>query len=179
MTLRLLGLTLCLLLASACGNLEFIDKNDNTGGNTGGNDNTSQIDGEQGRVVQVIDGDTIDVELEGETYRVRYVGVNTPERDETCYAEATAANRRLVEGKTVTLVLDTSETDRYDRLLRYIYVGNTFVNRELLVQGYAEAVLYQPDDQYFNAFHDLEVQAAQAGRGCHPTGIFNDGSDTR
>jgi endonuclease YncB( thermonuclease family) len=176
MKLRLIGLLVCLCAAAGCGNLELIDNNSNNN-NSGGN--IDIVDGEQGRVVQVIDGDTIDVELEGETYRVRYVGVNTPERDETCYAEAVKANRRLVQGKTVTLVMDTSETDRYDRLLRYIYVSNTFVNRELVVQGYAESVLYEPDRQHFNEFRDLEDDAARAGRGCHPTGIFNDGSDTR
>lgn len=139
----------------------------------------SRTSAETGRVVRVIDGDTIDVMLHGEEVRVRYVGMNTPERDEPCYADAVAANKALVEGKTVTLVKDTSDTDRYDRLLRYIYVGSTFVNRELVIQGYAEAVLYQPDDQYFDDFSSLERQAARANRGCHPTGIFDDGSDTR
>lgn len=147
----------------------------------GGSDSTSSgtISGETGRVVDVIDGDTIDVMLDGEEVRVRYVGVNTPERDEPCYADAVAANRALVEGKTVTLVKDTSDTDRFDRLLRYIYVGDTFVNRDLVIQGYAEAVLYRPDDQYFSEFSDLEQQSARAGRGCHPSGIFDDGNDER
>lgn len=145
----------------------------------GSRDSGGSMSGESGRVVRVIDGDTIDVNLDGAEVRVRYVGVNTPERDEPCYADAVAANRALVEGKTVTLVKDTSDTDRFDRLLRYIYVGDTFVNRELVIQGYAEAVLYQPDDQYFNEFSNLERQSARADRGCHPSGIFDDGSETR
>lgn len=136
-------------------------------------------DSDTARVIRVIDGDTIDVSINGAEYRVRYVGVNTPERGEPCYSEATAANANMVLNQTVRLVKDTSDTDRYDRLLRYIYVGDTFVNRELVAQGYAEAVLYQPDDQYFDTFANLERDAAQAGRGCHPTGIFNDGSTTR
>lgn len=133
---------------------------------------------EVGRVVSVIDGDTIDVNINGEVFRVRYVGVNTPERDEACYRDATNANKGLVEGQTVSLVKDKSDTDRFGRLLRYVYAGNTFVNRELVVQGYAEAVLYQPDDAFWSEFVDLEREAARASRGCHPTGIFNDG-DTR
>jgi endonuclease YncB( thermonuclease family) len=137
------------------------------------------ITGESARVVGVIDGDTIDVSINGTEYRVRYVGVNTPERGESCYQEAVDANRNLVNGQTVTLVRDTSDTDRYDRLLRYIYVGNTLVNEELVRNGYAEAVLYAPDDEFYNAFLDLERQARQRNIGCHPTGIFNDGSDTR
>ena len=53
--------------------------------------------GETAQVTNVIDGDTIDVLLNGEEVRVRYVGVNTPERDEICYSEAMEANRALVE----------------------------------------------------------------------------------
>ncbi len=134
---------------------------------------------ETGRVVQVIDGDTIDVEVNGDRVRVRYLGVNTPERDEACYSEATAANRSLVNGQTVALYKDKSETDRFGRLLRYVFVGDVFVNRELIVQGYAESVLYEPDRAYFEEFAALEREAARAGRGCHPTGIFNDGTQTR
>jgi micrococcal nuclease len=136
-------------------------------------------DSETGRVMQVIDGDTIDVSINGESMRVRYVGVNTPERDETCYADAWAANRAMVEGQTVRLVRDTSNTDRFDRLLRYVYVGNTFVNEELIRSGHAEVVLYAPDDQHYDEFRQLEGEAARSGRGCHPSGIFEDGSDQR
>jgi endonuclease YncB( thermonuclease family) len=143
--------------------------------NTGG----AAIDGTRATVVRVIDGDTIDVRINGQEDRVRYVGVNTPERDEACYAEATAANRALVEGREVILVRDTSDRDRFDRLLRYIYVGNVFVNAALVEQGWAEAVLYQPDDREYSRFLALEREAANNRRGCHPTGIFDDGSDTR
>jgi endonuclease YncB( thermonuclease family) len=130
-------------------------------------------------VVRVIDGDTIDVQRGEVTYRVRYVGVNTPENDEVCYEDAAEANRLLVDGQQVRLERDESNTDRYGRLLRYVYAGNTFVNEALVRDGYAEAVLYEPDDQFYDHFLDLEIEAANAGRGCHPTGIFDDGSDTR
>lgn len=136
-------------------------------------------DGEIGRVLSVIDGDTIDVDLDGETVRVRYVGVNTPERDEVCYSDATRANRALVERQTVRLVADVSDTDRFGRLLRYVYVGDTFVNRQLIADGWGEAVRYDPDVRFYDQFVQLESEAERAGRGCHPTGIFNDGSTTR
>ena len=139
----------------------------------------NELEGEIGVVYRVIDGDTIDVLMDGTTYRVRYVGVNTPERDETCYSSATQANAGMVEGQTVRMVADESDTDRFGRLLRYIYVGNTFVNEELVKQGYAEAVLYQPDDLHYNNFLAFERQAARNALGCHPTGIFDDGSSTR
>lgn len=140
---------------------------------------TGPANGETANVVDIIDGDTIDVMLNGERFRVRYIGMNTPERDESCYAEATAANAALVRGKTITMVKDQSETDVYDRLLRYIYVGDTFVNAELVREGYAEAALYEPDHAHYNEFLNLERQARNANIGCHPTGIFDDGSDTR
>lgn len=131
--------------------------------------------GETATVNFVVDGDTIDVTLNGQRYRVRYVGINTPESDEVCYREATNANAALVNGKTVTLVKDTSNTDRFDRLLRYVYVDGIFVNAQLVAQGWAEVVSYPPDTAYFETFKSLEIAAAQAGLGCHPTGIFNDG----
>jgi endonuclease YncB( thermonuclease family) len=127
---------------------------------TGGADIPS---GETARVVAVIDGDTIDVDLNGQTVRVRYVGVNTPERDEVCYRQAVEANRILVSGKTVTLVRDVSETDRFGRLLRYVYADGIFVNRALVEQGYAEVVLYRPDGAHFETFRQLEIEAKTPG----------------
>ena len=148
-------------------------------GHSGGDNVVTIPEGEIATVTRVIDGDTIDVLLDGKQVRIRYVGVNTPERDEPCYSDATQANRDLVDGKTVTLVTDTSDTDRHDRFLRYIYADGVFVNDSLVRNGYAEAVLYQPDDAFYEDFLVLEKSAASANRGCHPTGIFDDGSDTR
>lgn len=140
-------------------------------------------EGQQAFVTRVVDGDTIEVRIETadgfEFESVRYVGINTPERDEVCYREATDANAALVRGQTVTLVRDQTDRDRFGRLLRYIYVNNVFVEAELVRQGYAEAVLYQPDDAHYDLLRGLERQAAEAGRGCHPTGIFDDGTAVR
>jgi endonuclease YncB( thermonuclease family) len=137
------------------------------------------LDGVTAQVRRVIDGDTIDVFLNDEVQRVRYIGMNTPERDEPCYDEATEANKDLVAGEIVLLVKDTSETDRFDRLLRYVYVDNTFVNAELVEQGFAEAALYRPDDEHYDMFREAEQVAAEAGLGCHATGVFNDGDYRR
>jgi len=170
---RLLILALA-LLAGAC-NLDL----DAPSSSAGSAASLPPAGGQTALVRRVIDGDTIDVDIDGQRLRVRYVGVNTPESDESCYQEATEANRALVEGQTVTLVRDQSETDRFDRLLRYVYVGSTFVNRELVANGYAEAVLYRPDDRHWQDFVALEGEAARQGLGCHPTGIFNDGNTER
>jgi endonuclease YncB( thermonuclease family) len=82
-------------------------------------------------VLRVVDGDTIEVQLNGQATKVRYIGMNTPEtvapgRPVECYGpEASAANKALVAGQTVTLEKDVSETDQYGRLLRYVWVGPT------------------------------------------------------
>ncbi len=135
--------------------------------------------GDTATVTRVIDGDTIDVTINGQPFTVRYVGVNTPERDEACYSEARNANAALVQGQAVRLVRDVSETDRFGRLLRYVYVGDVFVNAALVEQGWAEAASYPPDTAFIPTFQQLELEAANAQRGCHVTGIFNDGSNTR
>ena len=135
--------------------------------------------GEQARVVCITDGDTIEVEMNGQCRRVRYIGINTPERDEPCSDAATDANARLVNGRMVTLVRDVSNTDRYGRLLRYIYVGNTFDNEVQVREGYAENSIWSPDSRNAHHFRALEAEARAAGRGCHPTGVFNDGNSER
>lgn len=126
---------------------------------------TAAPSGEETAIVtNVVDGDTIDVSMNGAGYRVRYIGMDTPETGTTCGAEATAANAALVSGQTVRLVRDVSETDRYGRLLRYVYVGDTFVNGALVAGGWADAVDYPPDTAQSGTLHSLMAQGA--GRGC-------------
>ncbi len=121
-------------------------------------------------VIQIIDGDTIDVSLNGETKRVRYIGIDTPESGERYFTEATEANRLLLAGQTVTMVKDVSEVDRYGRLLRYIYLpDNTFVNARLVQDGWARATSYSPDTAYATEFAQLEVEAKAAKRGIWQT----------
>ena len=95
-----------------------------------------------GQVVDVVDGDTIKVLLDedGKTYTVRYIGMDTPENTsqiEYFGPEAMAKNGELVYSKSVTLIKDVSETDRYGRLLHYVIADGLFVNYELVAQGYA------------------------------------------
>jgi micrococcal nuclease len=127
---------------------------------------------EYASVTFVIDGDTIDVSMGGETFRVRYTSINTPERDEPCYEEATASNRALVEDQIVVLIPDVSDTDQHGRLLRYVYVGDVFVNAKLVSDGWAEARRYEPDVAHYDAFDRLEAQAFAQNLGCWSTGVF-------
>lgn len=134
---------------------------------------------EVGPVTRVVDGDTIDVLLNGVTTRIRYLQMNTPERGHSCFDDSSEANAILVAGKTVRLVPDKELVDPFDRLLRFVYVDDVLVNRVLVEQGWAEVVLYPPNDLHYDEFVQLEKEAAAAGRGCHPTGVFDDGSTTR
>jgi micrococcal nuclease len=122
--------------------------------------------------VAIIDGDTIDVSIGEQVFAVRYIGINTPERGQVCGSDASGANAALVSRQTVTLVKDVSETDRYGRLLRYVYVGSTFVNAVLVQNGWAEAVAYPPDTTYATYLDGLEAQARAANIGCWPAGAF-------
>jgi endonuclease YncB( thermonuclease family) len=120
----------------------------------------------QARVVKIVDGDTIDVESGGTTDRVRYIGMDTPERNEPLFAEATEANRLLVEGKLIDLVSDVEDRDRYDRSLRYIYLADgTFVNGELVRQGLARTLTIPPNVAHAEDLLQLQHEARAAGSG--------------
>jgi endonuclease YncB( thermonuclease family) len=114
-------------------------------------------------VVEVVDGDTIKVSVDGEVHSLRYIGIDTPELGEPMGAECCSANEQLVGGETVYLEKDVSETDQYGRLLRYVYLANgVFVNAELVRRGYAQSVAYQPDTSHQESLADMEQQARSA-----------------
>ena len=119
---------------------------------------------ETGLVTRIIDGDTIEVSMNGTSYSVRYIGIDTPETNDTCGSEATQANANLVAGQTVTMVKDVSETDSFGRLLRYIYVGDRFINGELVAGGWAVPIEYPPDTRMAGTLASLAPQGV--GRGC-------------
>jgi endonuclease YncB( thermonuclease family) len=120
-------------------------------------------------VVRIVDGDTIVVAIGGTNYKLRYIGMDTPETvDPNSPVEfmgphATAANEALVSGREVVLEKDVSETDQYGRLLRYVWLheGTTWilVNLELVRQGIASAVTYPPDVKYVDLFTAAEAAA--------------------
>lgn len=139
---------------------------------------TPPADGELARVVDVTDGDTIRVDLGGRTERVRYIGIDTPEIahqagdvDEPYGRQATRANAELVADEIVLLERDVSDTDRYDRLLRYVWVeapeGWVMVNGALVAQGLADVRAYEPDTKHHAHLQWVEEQARAAGTGMH------------
>ena len=116
------------------------------------------------RVTMVIDGDTIIIST---GQKVRYIGIDTPEMfpEEAFAQEATRVNREIVQGKAIRLEKDISETDRYGRLLRYVWVDGTMVNIELTRRGLAIAKAYPPDTKYRALLEAAELQAKLSRQG--------------
>lgn len=117
------------------------------------------------KVASVIDGDTIELE-NGE--RLRYIGMDTPEKNDPrkpvqCFAEqASQKNKDLVEGKQIKFYKDVAERDKYQRLLGYVYLEDgTFVNLELVKTGYAFSYPYPPDISKQEEFNKAQANARE------------------
>ncbi|MFM8527132.1 MAG: thermonuclease family protein [bacterium] len=123
-------------------------------------------------VSRVVDGDTIEVTMpNGRTEDVRYIGVDTPEtvapgEPVGCFGpKASAFNEALVEGRRARLRFDQERRDYYGRLLAYVYVGERFVNAELLKRGLARAIYYSPNGAFRYRFEEIARRAGRSGRG--------------
>ncbi|MBI2595628.1 thermonuclease family protein [Candidatus Daviesbacteria bacterium] len=127
-------------------------------------------------VSRVVDGDTIEVVYLGQARKLRYIGVNTPEtvdprRPVQCFGkEAADENKRLLAGKEVYLEKDISDTDKFGRLLRYVYLkldDNTmlFINDYLVREGFAQVDTFPPDVKYQARFVAAQKEARENNRG--------------
>ncbi len=120
------------------------------------------------KVTRVIDGDTVELET---GQHVRYIGMDTPEtvdprKTVECFGlEASKKNKELVQGKTVLLEKDVTDKDQYGRLLRYVWVGNTLVNLELVKEGFAHSYTYPPDVKYQTEILAAEKEARETNQG--------------
>ena len=124
-------------------------------------------------VKRVVDGDTFyvkDGSSKGQS--VRLIGINTPETKhprkpvEFYGKEASAYLTSLLEGKSVRLEFDVDKYDRYNRLLAYVYLeDNTFVNDELVRNGYANVSTYPPNVKYVDVFKKSERKAREDNKG--------------
>lgn len=129
----------------------------------------------EGRVTRVVDGDTADIRVGGEIWRVRMLGMDTPEvvareRPVECFGrEASARAKQLLEGQTVYLERDASQDDRdrFGRYLRFVWFGDgRLFNLQMIAEGYAFEYTYQGNaHKYQRQFRNAQEAARRAGRG--------------
>ena len=119
-------------------------------------------------VKRVVDGDTIDIAIGGNTERVRLIGINTPEtkhptKGVECYGpEASAYTEQLLpKGTKLRVERDIEARDKYGRLLLYVYIenSNVFVNLDLVLQGYARPMVFEPNTAHKADFAQAATQA--------------------
>ena len=116
----------------------------------------------QALVTKILDAASIEVVTATETFRVRYIGLDAPKISPTLEwqsPQAIAANERMVGGKYVILVQDATDMDGTGYYPRYVIVGGTFVNHELVRLGFARAVALPPDVSCENSFLSAQVEA--------------------
>jgi micrococcal nuclease len=124
-----------------------------------------------GLVVRAIDGDTLEVEIDGRREDVRLIGVDTPETVKPgtpvqCFGpRASAFAHRLLDGHRVRIEPGVEQRDVYGRLLAYVRLGRRWVNAMLLRRGLARTLTIPPNDERAPFFHEQELRAARAGRG--------------
>jgi micrococcal nuclease len=147
---------------------------------------------EAATVTRVVDGDTIEVTVTeiapgpgggftevGQGYDVRLIGIDTPESVKPgtpveCFGkEASAATKALLDHQEVRLVKDVEETDRYGRLLRYVYLEDEMANARLVANGYATAYTYPPNVRHADLFVQLEREAREDDRGLWASATCN------
>lgn len=137
-------------------------------------------------VTRVVDGDTVEVRIDGEVEDVRLIGVDTPETVKPgepvqCFGlRASGFTHRQLEGQQVRLVFGVERRDAYGRLLAYVYLAPTtlyvsedikgrlrdrFLNAILIRRGLARSLTIPPNDRFAARFERLELAAARAGRG--------------
>ncbi len=117
---------------------------------------------EQTTVARTIDGDSVKLSSKQE---LRYIGVDAPEYNNCFGKEASEENKRLVDGKTIRLEKDVSQLDKYGRLLRYVYVGDLFVNEYLVRQGFSRVETVPPDVKFAKQLQLAEQEARENNRG--------------
>lgn len=138
---------------------------------------------EEAKVTRVVDGDTVEVSDGNSTYKLRLIGVNTPEtvhpnKDVEFFGkEASDFTKEKLTDATIYLEKDVSDTDRYQRLLRYVWlekpsnnptedeIKEKMFNAILVKEGYAYSSAYAPDIKHQELFDKLQKQAEESNAG--------------
>ena len=130
-----------------------------------------------GTIVSIVDGDTVDVNTNNITKRVRLIGIDTPEtkhptKKTECYGKEanTYMAKLLPKGTKINLVYDKETKDKYGRILAYVYIksNNIFVNLNLVSNGYAKTMKFKP-----NTLHAYEFEIAQTKAKTNQIGLWN------
>ena len=122
----------------------------------------------------IIDGDTFKLET-GE--KVRLIGIDAPELSQPGGEKSREYLTHLILNKGVTLETGYEDRDKYDRLLRFVYIGNTCINEEMIRQGYAEARYLTSNDSLREYYIQLEIEAETAKAGLWSANIFQSRSN--
>jgi micrococcal nuclease len=123
------------------------------------------------KVTRVVDGDTIDIDYNGEVKRIRFIGVDTPEtvkpntKVEEYGKEASDFTKEKLTDKIVTLEFDIEKEDKYSRTLAYVYLDGVMFNKVLLEEGYAQVATFPPNVKYVDEFIEIERKAREANKG--------------
>lgn len=118
---------------------------------------------DQATVTRIVDGDTIVVERNNEETKVRLLNIDTPEQGECLYDEATAHLTELIPpGTRVRLEYDQERQDRYGRDLAGVFT-DVFINEQMLIDGFARAITYPPNEKYRQRAEAAEAQARDTG----------------
>jgi endonuclease YncB( thermonuclease family) len=119
---------------------------------------------QQATLVEVADGDGMDVLVDGALWRVRYIGVDTPQPGQICYREALDRNQMLA-GETVLLLPDGADKNDALELRRYVFLPDgTSIDATLVAEGFGHALT--TDGRYRDQIEALQSEAQDAGRGC-------------
>lgn len=166
-------LIFCLLGVLAFFNKNFTDDSDIS---KDFSTNKEEDSFQKAKVTKVIDGDTIKVDIDGKVYKVRFIGINCPEigqNEEFFGKEAYEFSKEKLDDREIFLQKDVSETDKYGRLLRYVWlekpkdlnnptkdeIRDFSINGILVREGYAKANYYPPDTSYTKFLKEIEKQA--------------------
>ena len=116
-------------------------------------------------VVRTVDGDTLEIDLDGTAEKVRLIGIDTPESVHPDASKNTEAGKsaaeyvkRMLEGREIELELDVQERDQYGRILAYVYLEGIMVNKTLLREGYAEISTFPPNVKHVEDFKAIAAE---------------------
>ncbi|WP_442603881.1 thermonuclease family protein [Paenibacillus sp. KN14-4R] len=123
------------------------------------------------KVERVVDGDTLQITMNGSKEKLRLIGVDTPETKKADTPvmfwgeEASAYTKKRLEGKTVELEWDVERKDQYGRYLAYVWIDKEMFNRTLIQESYGRMVTFPPNVKYADTFKKDQEQARKKGNG--------------